>query len=101
MRILVFFDLPMDTAQERREYNTFRKRLIKNGFIMLQKSVYTRLLSTPSVENSVMNLIQTCKPSSGIVQTLTVTEKQFSKIKYIVGENTSEYIDSNERLLIL
>lgn len=39
MRILVFFDLPVVTDEERRIYRTFRKYLIKNGFLMLQESV--------------------------------------------------------------
>ena len=33
MRILVFFDLPVTTAEDRRVYQSFRKYLIKNGFI--------------------------------------------------------------------
>ena len=43
MRIMVFFDLPTLTAGNRREYAKFRKYLIKNGFIMLQESVYCKL----------------------------------------------------------
>jgi len=43
MRILVFFDLPVTTAENRRDYTRFRKFLIKNGFIMLQESVYARM----------------------------------------------------------
>lgn len=53
MRIFVFFDLPMDSLEEKREYRKFRKALIKNGFIMMQESVYCKLMTTPSVENSV------------------------------------------------
>ena len=43
MRVLVFFDLPVLTAKERREYRRFRNELLKNGFIMLQESVYCKL----------------------------------------------------------
>ena len=84
MRIFVFFDLPMDTLEEKREYRKFRKALIKNGFIMMQESVYCKLMTTPSVENSVKNMIQMNKPSKGVVQTLVVTEKQFVKMEYVV-----------------
>lgn len=101
MRMMVFFDLPVETTEDRRNYRVFRKALIKNGFIMLQESVYCKLLSTPSVEASVKNLIQKNKPPKGIVQTLTVTEKQFAKMEYIVGESSSDIIDSDERLVIL
>lgn len=101
MRILIFFDLPTLTNEDRRNYRTFRKVLIRNGFIMLQESVYCKLMTSPSVENSVKNMIQKNKPPKGIVQTLLVTEKQFSKMDYIVGEYESDIIDSEERLIIL
>ena len=101
MRMLVFFDLPVETTEERRSYNTFRRTLIKSGFVMLQESVYCKLLSTPAVESSVKNMIQKNKPSHGLVQTLTVTEKQFAKMEYIVGEFKSELIDNTERLIVL
>ena len=42
MRLLCFFDLPMETNQEKRTYRNFRKELIANGFEMLQFSVYYR-----------------------------------------------------------
>ena len=101
MRLLVFFDLPVETGEDRRNYRKFRKTLIKNGFIMLQESVYCKLLTTPSVENSVRNVICTNKPPKGLIQTLTVTEKQFTKMEFIVGESCNDVIDSNERLVIL
>lgn len=48
MRMLVFFDLPTDTASDRREYRRFRKMLIRSGFLMLQESVYCKLLMNTS-----------------------------------------------------
>ena len=45
MRILVMFDLPTETSEERRDYRKFRKNLIKNGFIMMQESVYVKPVS--------------------------------------------------------
>ena len=100
-RRIVFFDLPTETNEDKRAYRRFRKALIKDGFIMMQESVYTKLMTTPSVENSVKNLIRKNKPEKGIVQTLTVTEKQFSKMEFVVGEYHSDIIDSEERLVIL
>lgn len=101
MRMLVFFDLPTETAEDKRAYRQFRGALIKNGFLMMQESVYCRLLTTPSVEHSARNLIQKHKPPRGLVQTLTVTENQFSKMEFIVGESGSDVVDSKERLIIL
>ena len=101
MRLIVFFDLPTDTNEDKRNYRQFRRTLIKNGFMMLQESVYCRMLITPSAEKSVMDLIKQNKPPTGTVQMLSVTEKQFSKMEYLVGEYHSEIIDSDERLIIL
>ena len=101
MRILLFFDLPIETTEDKRNYRAFRRVLIRNGFIMLQKSVYCKLMTTPSVEHSVKRLIRENKPPAGVVQILTVTEKQFSKMEYVIGKYHSDIVDSDERLVIL
>ena len=43
MRVIVMFDLPVKSSADIREYNHFRKYLIKTGFIMMQESVYCKL----------------------------------------------------------
>lgn len=43
MRIIVMFDLPTATTEDKREYLHFRTGLIKLGFDMLQYSVYSRI----------------------------------------------------------
>ena len=95
------FDLPMQTAEDRRNYTAFRRLLIKSGFIMLQESVYTKLMITPSVKESVLQLLKKSKPPKGMVCALEVTEKQFAKMDFIVGEQHSDVIDTDERLVIL
>ena len=101
MRCMVFFDLPVETGEDRRNYRSFRKLLIKNGFIMLQESVYCKMMTSPSVENSIKNLIEKNKPPKGLVQLLIITEKQFSKMEYVVGQYQNDIIDSEERVVIL
>lgn len=101
MRTLVLFDLPSDTQEDKRHYRHFRKLLIENGFFMLQESVYTRMLITPSAQHSVINTIQKNRPPAGIVQVLCVTERQFSNMECIVGEYKTDIIDSDERVIIL
>ena len=101
MRTIVMFDLPTETIEDKRNYRKFRKTLIKNGFIMMQESVYSRMLLTPSSERTVIELIKKNKPPKGLVQLLTITEKQFSKMMFIVGESHSDIIDSDKRLVIL
>lgn len=101
MRILLFFDLPTDTAKDRKIYSNFRKMLINEGFIMMQESVYTKLALNNSVVNSLKEKINKNKPPKGLVQMLTITEKQFNSIEYIVGEKDSNVLDDTERMVIL
>ncbi len=101
MRILVFFDLPITTESNRREYRVFRKYLIKNGFLMLQESVYCKLVQNSTVADTVCDNIRKNKPSQGSVQLLRITEKQFSRMECIVGKSVSQVLDTDERLVIL
>lgn len=101
MRILVFFDLPVQTKEDRRHYARFRKYLIQSGFIMLQESVYCKLALNQSAARIATDQVREHKPPDGIVQVLQVTEKQFSKMEYMLGEYRSDIIDSDERLVIL
>lgn len=84
MRILVFFDLPTETAKDRKNYSQFRKFLIKEGFIMMQESVYAKLVLNNSITNSIKDKISKNKPQKGIVQMLIITEKQVNSMEYIV-----------------
>ena len=100
MRILVFFDLPVTTGEERRAYK-FRKFLIKEGFMMLQESVYCKLALNGTAANAISERVRKNKPEEGLVQLLAVTEKQYSKMEFIVGEAKTEILDTDERLVIL
>ena len=86
MRVIVFFDLPVLTESNRREYRTFRKFLIKSGFMMVQESVYCKLAQNSSVADIMVDNIKKNKPPEGLVQVLRVTEKQYNKMDFIVGE---------------
>lgn len=101
MRILVMFDLPVITSAERKEYTKFRKYLIKSGFLMMQESVYCKLSPNPVLADAVVENVRKNKPEKGVVQVLRVTEKQFAKMEYIVGEGNTEVLSSDDRLVIL
>lgn len=101
MRIFVFFDLPVLTASDRRAYAQFRKALLKSGFLMLQESVYCKLALNAAAAQSIMQEIRNQKPSNGLIQMLMVTEKQFARMEFVLGEFKSEIISSDQRLVIL
>ncbi len=101
MRIIVFFDLPVETSDDRRAYRYFRKFLIKNGFLMMQESVYSKLVLNTTVASTVMGIVRKNCPADGLVQMLMVTEKQYNSIEMIIGEKRSDVIDSTNKLVIL
>lgn len=101
MRVIIFFDLPVETVQNRREYTRFRKSLIKNGFIMMQESVYCKLALNQTAVNAIMETVRKNKPSGGLVMALMITEKQYARIEYIVGRSTGDIINSDERFIEL
>ena len=101
MRIMVLFDLPVLTEKQRRDYREFRKYLLKAGFFMMQESVYCKLVQNAGGADVVQESIRKNKPGEGLVQILRVTEKQFAKMEYVVGENKSLVLDTDERLVIL
>ena len=101
MRVMIMFDLPVTTAAERKEYTRFRKYLIKSGFLMLQESIYCKIVQNQTMANLAVDNVKKNKPLSGLVQVLKITEKQYSKMEFIVGETVGEVLNSDERLIIL
>lgn len=96
------FDLPTKTSADRRNYNKFRKFLIKNGYSMMQYSVYSKIILNQSVLNyQKVNLKQNAPPR-GYVEALVITENQYANIDIIVGaENRSIQEHSTKRLIVL
>lgn len=101
MRVMVFFDLPTETTADKRNYRKFRKFLIKDGFMMIQESVYAKLALNSTQVSQITNEVKQVQPEHGSVMILSVTEKQFAKMKIICGKCNSDVVNSDERLLIL
>lgn len=88
MRILVFFDLPVAKKKDRKVYAQFRRFLLNDGYDMLQYSVYSRLCNgNDMTEKHIKRLIESL-PSKGSIRCLTVTEKQYGEMKFLVGKPT-------------
>ena len=101
MRTIVFFDLPNIYAKDRRNYQLFRKFLLNEGFIMLQESVYSKLVLNSEQGKLLLERIRKKSPKKGIIQVLTITEKQYAQIEYIIAESNTKIINSEEKLGVL
>lgn len=101
MRLIVFFDLPVTTAAKRRAANQFRQFLIKDGYQMLQLSVYSRIVrGRDAVAKHNKRLCENL-PKEGAIRCLEVTEKQFAGMAILLGELKVEEkkVDSSQMLL--
>lgn len=102
MRLMVFFDLPTETAKHRKDYRLFRKFLLKDGYLMLQESVYAKLVTNDAAASSAIARLRKKRPPEGLVQVLKVTEKQFATMTYITGNRESyDELDTMEEFVIL
>lgn len=101
MRILLFFDLPTITKKNIRDYNKFRKKLIRSGFYMIQESVYVKMTLDIQSANSTISKVKLFLPPLGNVMTLIITEKQFSGIKVLLGETKSDVLNTLDRIVEL
>jgi CRISPR-associated protein Cas2 len=101
MRLLVFFDLPVLTAKNRHDYSQFRKFLIKEGYLQMQESVYSKIVLSQTTEELERAKLEKKLPPKGLVQLLVVTEKQYASIQFLVGSKEHDEIDSTSRLVIL
>ncbi len=86
MWLFVFFDLPTETAEERKIHAKFRKDLLKDGFTMFQFSIYMR--HCPSSENANVHLsrVKSKLPEKGYIGILRITDKQFGDMDLYYGK---------------
>lgn len=101
VRTIVFFDLPNIYIKDKRNYLKFRKYLLNVGFIMMQESVYSKLVMNSQQSNLLLDRLRKNAPKKGVIQVLTITEKQYSQIEYIIGESSTKIIDNEDRLIVL
>lgn len=101
MRTLLFFDLPTLEQCDLKAYRKFIREIKKIGFYMLQESVYVKMSIDRQSQIATISKIKKLSPNKGDIMILTVTEKQFSQIQIIVGENKTDVITTDERLVIL
>ena len=79
--IFAMFDLPVDTKSARKAYVDFRKSLLKDGFTMLQYSVYVRHCASEENADVHYNRINNFLPDDGEVRLITITDKQFGRME--------------------
>lgn len=101
MRILVFFDLPVVSKEDRKTYSRFRKFLISDGYDMLQLSVYCRIVNGEDAIDKHLERLKTELPAKGSIRFLQITDRQYASMKLLIGIRTTKekFVNINQTLL--
>ena len=88
MWVLVFFDLPTETKKERKAAADFRKKLLSDGFLMFQFSIYIRHCASAHNAEVHVKRVKSFLPEFGHVGIICITDKQFANIQLFTGSKT-------------
>ncbi len=86
MRILILFDLPMVSKKDKKQYTDFRRFLIRDGYSMVQYSVYARICPNLDTVQTHIKRLEMSAPEHGAVRSIVVTNKQYAEAKIITGK---------------
>ena len=84
--LFVFFDLPVGTKPERRMATRFRNFLKDDGYMMLQWSVYARVCRGEDAVDKHIQRVTKNLPAKGSVRALQVTDRQYNRMRLLLGE---------------
>lgn len=90
MWLIAMFDLPVETPANRRDYTRFRKSLLKDGFMMLQFSVYARYIPSEEAADAHRRIVRSVIPPLGQVRLVALTDHQFGKMEVFYGKKPKE-----------
>lgn len=92
MWMMVMFDLPTDTPQERKKASDFRNFLQKKGFSMAQFSVYFRFTGSREESTKYIRAVKKNAPEVGDICILFFTDKQFGDIIHIKNRKADSLV---------
>lgn len=99
--LFVFFDLPVGTKEERRNASRFRNFLKDDGYMMLQWSVYARVCRGEEAVDKHMQRVTKGMPKKGSIRALQVTDKQYGRMKLLLGEKSKTERVAPQQLVLL
>ena len=100
MWLFVFFDLPTKTKPERQAATRFRNFLLKDGYMMIQFSVYARICNGKDRVHKHMQRLQSVLPEKGSIRAMQITDKQYERTKILVGTKKNNEQTKTEQLVL-
>ena len=76
--VLVMFDLPVATKEQRKGATRYRKLLLDDGFSMVQFSIYSKYLVNASGLRAILPWVKFNVPPGGAVRILRLTDEQWA-----------------------
>ncbi len=102
MRLIVMFDLPVQTNKQIKIYREFVKELTIQGYIRIQYSIYAKLCINSDSANTYAKRLQRMAPTEGDIRYLIITETQYQNIVNINNTySLRERVISKDRTLII
>lgn len=98
--LFAMFDLPVDTPDAKRQYTRFRKALLREGFMMLQYSVYARYFGSEEASLPHRARIQGSLPPDGQVRLVLITDHQFGKMEVFLGKRRMQAEKAPRQLML-
>lgn len=100
MRMILMFDLPNVEEYQKKEYLVFRRNLMKNGYTMMQFSIYIKAVNAQSKVDQEVAKIKKYIPTNGNIRILAVTEKQYQSMFLLLGnKKINEIYNNSERYI--
>ena len=85
--VMVMFDLPVMTDEERKAATHFRKQLLDTGYLMIQFSVYARPCVTYETMDTQTRVLAKIVPAAGNVRVMFFTDQQWLRAYTVIGPN--------------
>lgn len=102
MMLLLCFDLPRDSKEERRQAAEYRKRLVELGFSMKQYSLYEREVKYESTRKRLIEILKSELPDSGKITLYLLPDEINNKQVTILGNNVNiKYATEEPKLIVL
>lgn len=98
MRLMVMFDLPVGTREQRGAAARFRNDLVKDGYTMMQFSIYVRLCKGMDAVNKHRARLLASIPAMGSVRMMVVTEKQFASMEILLGQLATPDLEKPQQI---
>lgn len=99
--LLITFDLPRDTAEDRKQANEFRKRLVRLGFTMKQYSLYEREVRNYTTKNQIIEILIKELPDQGEIILYQLPDEVNNSQITILGNGVIKKAESGPKLIVL